>query len=303
MKSKIGLAKQLSCQFAVRLCCSCLQLNPSTYYKAKNRQDDRFEIKYKNLKNKIREIIVDNSAYGYRRIKDELKDEYNIIINAKTLRKLLKLWNFNILRKVHSPQRSGIEQIIEELGPLANLIKTLAPQTIKPFQLIYTDITEITCKAGKLYLIPFLDHITKKIIGYEVSTSPDTESVLRAFNKALRFLKNKKITLSQVIIHQDQGSVFKAYKYVQELVKRGIALSYSRKARPGDNPEMESFFGRLKTEKKHLFVEAETLEELEKEINIAIEYYNAKRRHSKLGNKSPERFIQELNLNLQTIST
>lgn len=297
------MVKQLSCQFTVRLCCACLQLNPSTYYKAKNRQDDKLEIKYKNLKNKIKKIIIDNSAYGYRRIKDELKEEYGILINAKTLRKLLNLWNFNILRKVVKPQRSGIEQIIDELGPLANLVKTLAPQTIKPFQLIYTDITEITCKAGKLYLIPFLDHLTKKVIGYEISTSPDTDSVLRAFNKTLKFLKNKKITLSQVIIHQDQGSVFKAYKYVQASVKRGIALSYSRKARPGDNPEMESFFGRLKTEKKHLFVEAETLEELEKEIHIAIGYYNAKRRHSKLGNKSPERFIAELNLNLQAIST
>jgi putative transposase len=303
LKGKVGLAKRLSQQFAVRLCCSCLQLNPSTYYKVKDRVEDKFEVKYKNLKNKIKRIIVKNPAYGYRRLKDELKDRHSIIVNAKALRKLLKLWNFNILRRVHKPQRGGIEQIIEESGPLANLVKTLAPQTIKPFQLVYIDITEITCKTGKLYLIPFLDHLTKKIIGYGIAKNPNTENVLKAFNKALRFLRNKKTTLSKVIIHQDQGSVFKSYQYVQELVKRGIALSYSRKARPGDNPEMESFFGRLKTEKKHLFVEAETLEELEKEIHHAIKYYNTDRRHSKLGNKSPERFIQELNLNLQAIST
>lgn len=303
MKSKIGLVKKLSCEFAVRLCCASLKLNPSTFYKNKLKDEGSFEKKYLFLKNKIKKIIIENPSYGYRRIGSELKEEYKIVINAKALRKLLNLWNFNILRKVHKPQRSGIEKIIEELGPLANLVKTLAPEMIKPFQLIYADITEITCQAGKLYLIPFLDHLTKKIIGYEISTSPDTESVLKAFNKVLYFLKNKKITLSQVIIHQDQGSVFKAYKYVQELVKRGIALSYSRKARPGDNPEMESFFGRLKTEKKYLFSEATTLEGLEKEIHEAISYYNSKRRHSKLGNKSPERFIQELNLNLQAIST
>ena len=285
------------------MCLKCLNLNKSTYYKNKDKEEDDFERKYQNLKNKVKKIILENPSYGYRRIKTELKDNYQVILNGKTIRKLLKMWNFNILRRVKKPQRSGIEQIIEELGPLANLVKTIAPQTIKPFQLIYTDITEIVCKAGKLYLIPFLDHLTKKVIGYQIANNPDTENVLRAFSQSLRFLKDKKITLKEVIIHQDQGSVFKSYQYVQELVKRDIAISYSRKARPSDNPEMESFFGRTKTENRQLFVEAESLQELETLIHEAIKYHNTKRRHSKLGNKSPEQFIQEFNLNLRTVST
>ena len=231
----------------------------STYYSHQDKEES-FEAKYSHLKNTIKKVILENPAYGYRRIFDELKDEYNVVINHKALRKLLALWNFNILRRVRKPKASGIEQILTELGPLANLIKRLSPSTLKPFRLIYTDITEVVCKAGKLYLIPFLDHKTKKIIGYEVSINSDLNSVLKAFWKAVFFLKNKKIPFKEVIIHQDQGSVFKAYKYVQELVKRGITLSYSRKGRPGDNPEMESFFGRMKTEKKQVFIEADTLE-------------------------------------------
>jgi len=280
----------------------CLSLARSTYYSHQDKEAS-FESKYLHLKNIVKKIIVNNSAYGYRRIADELKEEYNIVINHKALRKLLKLWHFNILRTVRKPKRSGIEQILNDLGPLANIVKTLAPDTIKPFRLIYTDITEIVCKAGKLYLIPFLDHATKKIIGYEISTKPDLKAVLRAFSKARWFLKNKNIPFEEIIIHQDQGSVFKAYRYVQELIRRGITISYSRKGRPSDNPEMESFFGRIKTEKKQVFIEAETLKELERLIHRAIKYYNTKRRHSSLGNKSPDKFIQLQYLNLQAVST
>lgn len=295
------MAKQFSKQFAVGLCCLCLDLAKSTYYSHQDKESS-FEAKYLHLKNKIKQIIIDNSAYGYRRIADELKEEHKIIINHKALRKLLKLWNFNILRTARKPKRSGIDQILTDIGPLANLIKKLTPDMIKPFRLIYTDITEIACKAGKLYLMPFLDHKTKKVIGYEVSVNSDLNFLLRAFNKAIFFLKNKKITFSEIIIHQDQGSIFKAYNYVGELIKRGITLSYSRKGRPADNPEMESFFGRLKTEKNKIFVEASSLQELEQLIHEAIRYYNAKRRHSSLGNKSPDNFIELINLNLQTVS-
>ena len=295
------LARKFSKEFSVKLCCLCLDLARSTYYSHQDKESS-FEEKYLYLKNIIKKIIIENSAYGYRRIADELKEEYQIIINHKALRKLLRLWNFNILRTVKKPKRSGIEQILNDLGPLANLVKKLAPDMIKPFRLIYTDITEIVCRTGKRYLIPFLDHKTKKIIGYEVSVNSDLSAVLRAFEKAIFFLKNKNIPFSEIIIHQDQGSVFKAYRYVAELIKRGITLSYSRKGRPSDNPEMESFFGRLKKEKKQVFVEAGSLKELEAMIDEAIKYYNAKRRHSSLGNKSPDKFIAQLNLNLQAVS-
>lgn len=298
---KVNLARKFSKQFTVKLCCLALDLARSTYYSHKDKESS-FEAKYLHLKNTIKKIILDNPAYGYRRIADELREEYQTIINHKALRKLLKLWNFNILRTVKKPKRSGIEQILNDLGPLANIVKTLAPDMIKPFRLIYTDITEIVCQAGKLYLIPFLDHKTKKIIGCEVSVHPDLNAILMAFEKAIFFLKNKKIPFSEIIVHQDQGSVFKAYRYVQELIKRGITLSYSRKGRPSDNPEMESFFGRLKTEKNRLFVEAGSLKELKELIDEAIRYYNAKRRHSSLGNKSPDNFIKLLNLNLQAVS-
>lgn len=295
------MAKQFCKEFTVKLCCSVLKLDRSTYYRNRNKAD--FREKYQYLKEIIKGIIIENPKYGYRRIKQALFEDKKITINHKPLRKLLNAWNFNLLRKARKPNISGIEQILTDLGPLANLLKTLTPDLIKPFQLIYADFTEITCKAGKLYLIPFLDHITKKIIGYKISVSPDAKAALEAFQRTRYFLKSKKIDFSKIVLHQDQGSVFKGYEYVQAAMQRNITLSYSRKARPSDNPEMESFFGRLKDDWRYVFWEAESLEELRSLIDKSIRYYNQDRIHSKLGGKSPDKFIINLISASQLVST
>lgn len=74
----------------------------------------------------------------------------------------------------------------------------------------------------------------------------------------------------------------------------GITLSYSRKGTPQDNPEMESFFGRLKDEWKMVFAEANSFEELQPLVAKAIRYYNTSRIHSKLNGMSPDEFLKSL---------
>lgn len=54
-----------------------------------------------------------------------------------------------------------------------------------------------------------------------------------------------------------------------------------------DNPEMESFNSRFKTENRSLFEDAEDLEELVTVVGDRMAYFNAVRRHSTLGNQAP----------------
>jgi len=65
-------------------------------------------------------------------------------------------------------------------------------------------------------------------------------------------------------------------------------LSNSRKGRPSDNPEIESFFGRFKNEWREVFGEAENLEELKLPGGQTISYHNHDRIHSKLNGQSPD---------------
>jgi len=275
-----------------------LSLARSTFYANvdKPAAKERFEAKYAHLKGSLREIIKANSGYGYRRIQTELKDDYQITINHKPLKTLLKLWGLQLKRQIKNPEKSGIQKILEFLGVKANLLKTLG--NIQPFSLIYTDMTEINYAGGKLYLLVYLDHITKKILGHALSKHPDTALALKAFNQAkaaIRLeLKRLESTPKEIMIHQDQGSIYTSYAYVDAVLKEDFTLSYSRPATPTDNPEMESWNGRFKTENSQLFLEAKTPEELTAIVDEQILYYNQKRRHSSLRNLSPINFINLL---------
>jgi len=242
------------------------------------------------LKRTIRAIIRKHPKYGYRRIRDELHNK-NIVLNHKTLRKLLKIWHLELLRKRKKPKPSGIDNILNELEENANLIKKL-PE-IRPFQVIYTDFTEIECLAGIFQFIPFSDHFTKRIIGWNVSPHADTANALVGYNLAKKYLRKKKISLSKVIIHQDQGTAFKSYEYVGRLIKDGISLSYSVHGAK-DNPFAESVNGHFKEEYADEFAEGKTFEELKMLIKKKIKDWNSLRIHSSLKGRSSDEFIRDV---------
>lgn len=289
----------------ISLGCQLIGLARSTYYVKVNqpKSEDRFLAKYQHLKNLIKKIINNNPAYGFRRIQSELKDKHKIILNHKPLQRLLKLWGLSLRRNIKTPDKSGIQEILDYLGVKANLLKTIG--NILPFSLIYTDMTEIIYAQGKLYLIAYLDHTTKKIVGFALSNHPDTNLALKAYLMAKltikRELKRLGLKPKEIVIHQDQGSIYTSYLYVDQLLKDAFTLSYSRKGTPTDNPEMESFNGRFKTENNQIFIEAQTEREAIKLVKEQINYYNQKRRHSCLDNTSPNNFIKNLLTNPTTI--
>lgn len=283
----------------VTVCCKVLDLAKSTFYANANLKnpEDRFEEKYMHLKNTVREIIENNPAYGYRRIITELKEKYDVVLNHKPLQKLLVVWGLSLRRTIHKPDKSGIVEILDLLKDKSNLLINIK-ETILPFGLIYTDMTEIIYAKGKLQMAAYLDHKTKKILGYALSHHCDTSLALKAYNMSKIALngelKSFKENLSETIFHQDQGTVYTSYAYVDQLLKDNFTLSYSRKATPTDNPEMESFWGRFKTENKQLFYEAQNEQELAELVKQQIVYYNQKRRHSSLQNTSPDNYIKKL---------
>jgi len=248
------------------------------------------------IKKQVIQIVTDNPGYGYRRIKPALK-QVGITINHKRLLTLLKKWGVLVKRTIKKKSQSGIDRILSFLGSRVLAIKRLPKEEFKKLgRIIYTDFTEIVYRQGKakIYLIPYLEQATKAVVGYAVGEGPTTALALLAFNKALRTLMSWEVNVAKTYFHQDQGSAFKAYEYVRAIViKTGAFISYSRVGTPGDNPEMESFFGRLKDEWREAFLQAENREEILQLIERVIMYYNTKRIHSNHKDKSPLQFLKE----------
>ena len=180
-------------------------------------------------------------------------------------------------------------------GPRANLLSTRNKAEIGPLEVFYTDFTELRFAGGarKAWLIPLLDHRTKYVAGFAVGKRANSELALAAWTVAEQTLTRFRDSLESMIVHQDQDPVFTGYAWTGQLLSAGARLSYALRG-PGDNPEMESFFGRFKVENRSLLLDAESPEELNAVVRDRIRYYNRVRRHSSLGDRPPLAIIQEL---------
>jgi len=103
----------------------------------------------------IETIIEKNPAYGYPRIKTALKEKYGEAVNHKLLLKLLKLWGLGLKRKTSQKNRSWITRVLDFLQSRANLLRKAETEAgiTTCFKAIVSDITEISFKAGKAYLV------------------------------------------------------------------------------------------------------------------------------------------------------
>ena len=257
--------------------CRLFGISKDTYYNSRDPKD-RLNDRYRGLKPKIVKIIEHNPGYGYPRIKQALERKYNIIINHKVLLKLLQLWNLELPRSIKRPKKNYIISILDFLEKRANLLLTLVRENkiTGCEQIIVSDVTEIKYSGNrKAYLSVHMDNLGKMIYGFCLSMSAERNLVLSSLEMAVKRLKGYgRAVIGNIILHQDRGSVYTSSDYVSKALSLGFKLSYSRTGEPGDNAVNESFFSRFKAEWADVFIEADSFDELSKQVNKAISYYN-----------------------------
>ncbi len=275
--------------------CRLLGMSKKTYYYSSD-PDETIEHRHGRLKSMIECIIKKNPAYGYRRIKKALFDDYDEVVNHKVLVKVLRAWGLQLKRRIRPPRKSWMTKILDFLELRANLLWQLAKDNLinRCFQVIVSDVTELFYQGRKAYLSVHLDVLGKMIYGWHLSASPDCMIVVQSLKKAVKTIKRLlDSSMSGIIIHQDRGSIYTGSEYIAAVLKEKCRLSYSRRGEPGDNAVNESFFSRLKEEWRDVFFEARSFEELENMVRKAIDYYNNERYHSTIGLIAPVKFTLE----------
>ena len=151
-------------------------------------------------------------------------------------------------------------------------------------------MSEFRIASGKIYLSPILDMYDNSIISYDISTKANFEQTKRMLNKAFR----KYVNLDGLIFQSDQGWQYQSIYYQNELKKRNIRQSFSRKGNCIDNSIMENFFGIMKKEMFYGYEkDFKTLEEFKIAMNKYIKHYNNKRINKKRKGLSPLEYRQQ----------
>ena len=265
-----------------------LGISKNSYYHTTDPQS-RLATKYSHIKSFVTRVIDKNSKYGIRRIKAGLKQRFDIDIGRDTLAKLLILWGLDLKRKIRKNKINMIRKILIMLSDKSNI---LIRSTINaPFQAISSDITEIYYGTGnKLFLCVHKDVFGQVVYGYSVGVKPDLELVLQSLTMAVNRIKRKlKLIPKSIIFHQDRGSVYTSYTYIDKVLAVG-KISFSAPGTPTDNPGQESFFGRFKEEWADEIKQIDNQKEAVKFIQSKIKYYNQERIHTIIGYQTPNRF-------------
>lgn len=152
-----------------------------------------------------------------------------------------------------------------------NLLKEL--EVTKVDQAWVSDITYIRHQQGFSYLALITDVYTRKIIGYDISSSLGAEGSLRALKMALKERKNR-----DTIHHSDRGIQYCCKDYQQLLIKNNIKISHAAKGDCYENAIAERVNGILKTE-LGLDYTFKNKEQINKAVYDAIHIYNHHRPH------------------------
>jgi len=289
---KVARVQSTQAEHGLNRSLAALDLPKSTwYYYQKDKVDP--EEKYVHLRPVLEEIACEHPEYGYRRTRVELLESYGIHHNHKLVQKLHQLWGLPLLRSTHAPPPSGIRQAIEAAGDRINLVA--GREQIGLFEVVYTDFTELRYAAGayKAYLMPIIGHGARAVLGWAVGLSANTDLALNAWDCLKQTLHTWQLDLPGLVVHHDQDPVYTGYRWTgQLLIQDKARVSYALNG-ARDNPYIEAFFSRFKTENRSLFLDAQSLDELRRIVAERIAYYNTVRRHSSIGYRAPLDLVRE----------
>jgi putative transposase len=158
-------------------------------------------------------------------------------------------------------------------------------------QVWQTDITFYLAGQGSMYYIVFIEDIySRRIIGWSANEHLRAEANIECFMRAIEVRNN--CDLAGLIHHSDRGSQYGHTGYLSMLKERGIRVSMCKQA--WHNAYTERINGTIKNGYLYCW-DIETLRELRKALNRAVEAYNTEKPHKNLpGRMSPVTFEKYL---------
>lgn len=186
----------------------------------------------------IRKQSEHNDNYGVERMQLALKQQ-GIRAGKRKITRIMREKGW-----LHSRRKP---KGLTKADPLAMFSENLLHQDFHaehPFSKVLTDITQVQCADGKLYISPLFDCFNGEILSLCMRNNMKKELVIDTVNAALQRYPQ----LKGAILHSDRGSQYTSEGFRSTLETNGIRQSLSGVDHCYDNARMESFFATLKKE-------------------------------------------------------
>ena len=220
-------------------------------------------------------------SYGRPRMTEEIKEQ-GLQLGHRRVGRIMRE---NSIRVERSKQYKVTTDSDHSFNIAPNLLDGNFTAT-RPNQKWARDISYIWTSEGWLYFAVVIDLYSRRVVGWAVSNRMKRDLAIRALNMAINLRKPPK----GCIHHSDRGSQYCSHDYQKILRQHGFKVSRSGKGNCYDNAAVETFFKTIKAELiwRHNWP---TRRAAERAIfNYINGFYNARRKHSALGWKSPLAF-------------
>ena len=268
--------------------CRVLEVSRSGFYAWRQRPESESARRRSELIDQMESVHADRDMknYGSPRMYEELVSRGHEVCK-NTVAKLMRDHGIRAARsrkfRVTTDSRHSL--------PVAENVLNREFEQALPDRVWLADITYLWTREGWLYLACVLDSCTRKIVGWSMSERMEKGLVLDALQSALA---KRRPDAAELIHHSDRGSQYASHAFQELLRERNITCSMSRKGNCWDKAMMESFFATLKQERIYQEDYATRAEARSSVFDYIERFYNRERRHSALGQMSPEQYEMTL---------
>ena len=268
-------------RFGVEPICKVLQFAPSAYRRYAARQRDPALISRRakrdsELMRHVRRVWDSNmQVYGADKVWKQMHRK-GIRVARCTVERLMRSMGLQGARR-----GKGVRTTVPDVNapcPFDRVNRKFRAD--QPNQLWVSDFTYVSTWQGWLYVAFIIDVYARRIVGWRVSRSMQTDFVLDALEQALY---DRQPDRDSLIHHSDRGSQYVSIRYTERLAEAGIEPSVGSRGDSYDNALAETINGLYKAELIHRRAPWKTRDAVELATLNWVHWFNHDRLMESLG--------------------
>lgn len=222
------------------------------------------------------------SSGGYQKLTSYLRIERKLYVNHKKIYRLCNDNNLLLFKKTHGYSMKKKKSRCE-------YVNVTAPNQLWQFDIKYGYVHG---ENRFFFVLTYIDVFTKKVMGYHIGKSCKSGDLVRTLDQALR--ESGIDSSHELTIRSDNGPQMSSNKFFFHLkrLEKKLFHEFIPPRTPDRNAFIEAFFSILERELLSDRYFATFLEAYNSVVRF-IQFYNSRRLHGSLGDRSPEMFIRD----------